>query len=796
MSLEHGFAREHFDLLSKYSGVPRDENDAEQNAAYDKLKAAYAATEAWARALQAEIFPDGMVKLRKRSTSQANHFLPYNWARIYPAKSSPASLAYTVGIEGGIGFIVKIDTVQADSALRARYEELRGPTMSNESPVVAILPIDEGLNMRLEALVDWASGAVAQFGYSYDDAVSSLKLLEEEPGDPILRRFQGRPEFRQALAKWSEDQRDVFRNLASGIHEAGLDWWHTNITRPQVRFGRKERGTARAQSVLGYVHAAGTPKVRVNALIKGFEDESRQLLTQQSVAHILASVTAASGELEEIMPADEPRDGLWPNEIDIEDTDEVGRRFWIEKTIVKGRADREAGENALGRALWSPQRSKDGKNIYAAMTQVQPGDVIFHLADNEAITSVSVASEPADDTFIGLEGSDWADQPAYRIALEDFEELQPPLDREAFFETEPYATELRELAESGAKGLFYNRSRGLNQGAYLTEATPTLLSILNRAYIESAGKPLPYLSTVEGDDEPLGAEEAYTLDDALVTLFLERDAAEDLLLLWRAKQNVILQGPPGVGKSYAAHKLAYALMGAEADDRVGFVQFHQSYSYEDFVEGYRPSETGFELKPGKFVEFCRGAEADPDRRYVFIIDEINRGNLSKILGELMLLIESDKRSSRYAMPLASGKVPFHVPKNVFLLGLMNTADRSLAVVDYALRRRFAFLDLKPNLLSPKFRAHLQTRGVSDGLIDALLARLKPLNETIVGDTSNLGPGFAIGHSYFCDGPMAEEDETDWYNRVIRTEIAPLLREYWFDAPDKADQWREQLIIEA
>ena len=793
--MEHDFAREHFDLLNKYSGVRRDETDAGQNAAYDKLKAAYVATEAWARALQAQTFPEGVVKLRKRPTNQANHFSSYNWARIYPSRSSPASLAYTVGIEGSIGFIVKIDTVQANTALRARYEELRGPTMSNDSSIVAILPIDKGLGMSFEALVGWASDAIAQFDYTYEEAASILKLSEDEPSDPILRHFESAPEFRQALEKWTDDQRDAFRKLASGIHAAGLDWWHTNITRPQVRFGRKERGMARAQSVLGYVHAAGLPKVRVNALIEGFDDETRQPLTQQRVAHILNSVEAAGGQLDEIMPSAEPRGGLWPDDIDIEDTDEIGRRFWIEKTIVKGRADREAGENALGQALWSPQRSKDGKNIYAAMTQVQPGDVIFHLTDNEAITSVSVASERADDSFVGLEGSDWAGQPAYRIALEDFGELQPPLDRAAFFETEPYATELRELAESGAKGLFYNRSLSLNQGAYLTEATPTLLSILNRAYIESAGKSLPYLSEEE-EGASVGAEDAYTLDDALLTLFVERDAAEDLLLLWRAKQNVILQGPPGVGKSYAAHKLAYALIGAEADDRVGFVQFHQSYSYEDFVEGYRPSATGFELKAGKFVEFCRRAEAAPDRRYVFIIDEINRGNLSKILGELMLLIESDKRSSRYAMPLASGRVPFHVPKNVFLLGLMNTADRSLAVVDYALRRRFAFVDLKPNLSSPKFRAHLQSRGVSDGLIDTLLAKIRHLNETIVGDRSNLGPGFAIGHSYFCDGPMAEEDETDWYNRVIRTEIEPLLREYWFDAPDKADQWRERLIIEA
>ena len=795
MSLEHGFTREHFDLLTEYSGVPRDDTDPDQNNAYDKLKAAYASTEAWARALQQKDFPEGSVKVRKRPTSQANSFLPYNWAKIYPKKTSPKSLAYTVGIEGEVGFIVKIDTVQPDTALRSRYEELRGPTMSSDSPIVAILPIAQGLNLSFEELVDWTSEAIAEFDFSYEEAASALNLLGEGSKDPILKHFESNSAFRQALSLWSNEQREIFRDLAHGVHEAGLDWWHTNITRPQVRFGRKERGMVRAQTVLGYVYAAGEPKVRVNALIENLDDEYRQLMTAENVRHIVESIGAAKHELDDLMPANEYRAGLWPDEIDAEDTQEVEKRFWIEKTIVKGRSDRENGEHALGQALWSPQRSVDGKNIYGAMTQVQPGDVVLHLTDNRAITGVSIASEIADERFIGLEGTDWAGQAAFRIQLEDFKKLDPPLYREAFFETEPYATELKELAESGAKGLFYNRSRGLNQGAYLTEATPTLLSILNRAYLESTGEHLPYLLPEE-DGPAAGTEKTYTLEDALETLFLAREDVEDLLLLWRAKQNVILQGPPGVGKSYAAQKLAYALIGAEADDRVGFVQFHQSYSYEDFVEGYRPSENGFELKSGKFVEFCRRAEADPDRRYVFIIDEINRGNLSKILGELMLLIESDKRSSRYAMPLASGKVPFHVPKNVFILGLMNTADRSLAVVDYALRRRFAFVDLRPNLSSPKFKAQLLSRGVSDGLSDALLSKLRQLNEAITGDTSNLGPGFAIGHSYFCDGPMAGEDEADWYNRVIRTEIAPLLREYWFDDPEKADKWRNHLIIEA
>lgn len=474
------------------------------------------------------------------------------------------------------------------------------------------------------------------------------------------------------------------------------------------------------------------------------------------------------------------------------DAKPVVQRFWIEKTIVSGRPDRLEGDHALGKALWSPQRSKDGKNIYATMLQVASGDIVFHLTDNVGITDVSVAAEHADADFVGLQGSDWAEQPGYRIALTDHEKLDPPLPRDAFLDTEPFATELRELAESGAKGLFYNSRRGLNQGAYLTEATPTLLAILNRAYEAFAGKSLPFVPS-DSTHEAAVPFAAYTLDDALETLFIERAAAEELMLLWSAKKNIILQGPPGVGKSFAAQKLAFALMGTEDRDRLGFVQFHQSYSYEDFVEGFRPTSTGFELKPGKFVEFCRRAEADPNRVYVFVIDEINRGNLSKILGELMLLIESDKRDTRWAMPLASGKVPFYVPPNVHIMGLMNTADRSLAVVDYALRRRFAFIDMVPNLGTPKFRALLETASIDQALVDAIIARIGALNREIIDDVANLGPGFAIGHSFFCASPMPGENDITWYERIIRTEIAPLLREYWFDAPSKAARWQEELL---
>ena len=473
----------------------------------------------------------------------------------------------------------------------------------------------------------------------------------------------------------------------------------------------------------------------------------------------------------------------------------VERRVWIEKTLVRGRTDRMAGDDALGVALWSPQRSAGGGDIYSTMRRVRPGDIVLHLTDNEAITRVSIAATGADDSFEGLAGTDWEGMPAYRIELKDSVPVEPPLTRAQFFNTAPFSDQLRALLGTGQKGVFYSSDLELRQGGYLTEAPPQLVAILNNAYRAVTSRDLPYIDAEKFPDliTAEGTAPSAKVGSDAADLFLEPEEIQDILDLWSSKKNVILQGPPGVGKSFAARRLAHLLMGQLSDDCVGFVQFHQSYSYEDFVEGYRPTGDGFALRTGRFVEFCARAAADPERRYVFVIDEINRGNLSKILGELMLLIEADKRDPSWAVSLAYSGNSFHVPENVFLLGLMNTADRSLAVVDYALRRRFGFVDLVPKLGSQKFAAVLERNGLSADTLELVRSRVGALNAEIIEDTTNLGAGFAIGHSFFCGGPLQGEAGADWYGRVIRTEILPLLREYWFDARDKVTAWEDRLL---
>ena len=287
------------------------------------------------------------------------------------------------------------------------------------------------------------------------------------------------------------------------------------------------------------------------------------------------------------------------------------------------------------------------------------------------------------------------------------------------------------------------------------------------------------------EDNPLPAArpaDKYDKKQFLQEVFMSGAQYDEIEAVLKRKKNIILQGAPGVGKTFAAKRLAYSIMGEKKDDRIQFVQLHQNYSYEDFVEGYRPSESGFIIKDGVFKKFCITVKNHPKDPYFFIIDEINRGNLSKIFGELLMLIEANYRGHETA--LANTGEPFTVPENLYIIGMMNTADRSLAMIDYALRRRFSFIDMEPGFDTEGFKKYMDSK--SSDTMKALVREIKQLNDDI---KEKLIKGFCIGHSYFVfDEPCSDA----LLKNIVNFDILPMLAEYWFDDEEQYEEWASRL----
>lgn len=717
------FTSDHFKLLSRWKGQKRDESNPEQNRAYEDLKKAYEVTEAWASKVKEALFPMGHVEIRKRPTNQGNNFASYNWAKIYPSSEAPKELAYTVGIGADDGFVVKIDTVGLDesSATRRAYLELRG-LYDNTASFVAKLPATDGLEKSLDQLAAWSVEAIRAFKLRYDEVVVKLNLGSSVSDEDLLKHFDGKPAFQTFRASWSPQDKALFCRLARAVHAAGLDWWHMgkNI---QVRFGRKNPGSERAVGVLGVVRGARTRKISWTRPVGSVAKLNREPLTEGLVAQIETALSTERESLDEWLVLETERPGLWPDQLRDDPLDPG------EDADDEDASDSEATLEPVNRIYYGPPGT--GKTYE-----------LSKLLRREYEQPMASVSE-----------EEWREQlVATRIASLTW--------------WEGAAAALYELGGKAKVAQLYEHpfiraiaaAKGRNQNI-----TQTLWSTLQHHTVDES-------TTVKTKQRLAPAVFDKTSDSTWQFAGDWRESCAELIEAVDAYK----AGPPTNGSV----------------QRYSFVTFHQSYGYEEFVEGLRPvlgsdAETGeiqYEIRSGVFKDLCRRARSAPEQRFAMVIDEINRGNISKIFGELITLIEADKREgaeNAVSVTLPYSGESFSVPKNVDIIGTMNTADRSLALLDTALRRRFEFVPVMPDARDEQ-GAPLAGLRVSAGenvidiprLLNALNQRVEALYDR----------DHCIGHAYFT--PLAKVPDGDErlvaLQQVFSTRILPLLEEYFFE----------------
>lgn len=717
------FTSDHFKLLNKWKGQKRDESNPEQNRAYEELKKAYEVTEAWANDVKAKLFPVGVVKLRKRPTSQANSFLPYNWARIYPAEDSPKELAYTVGIGADDGFVVKLDTVGIDDGtpVRRDYLSLRGNS-DNVSPIVAMLPASEGLGKSLADLVDWSVQAIRNFGVRYDEVVTKLNLGAKLSDEDLLKHFDGKPAFKTFRASWSAQDKATFCRLARAVHAVGLDWWHMGKG-IQVRFGRKNPGSERAIGVLGVIRGTRTRKISWTRDVGAVLKLKREPLTDGLVAKIEAALAAEREALDDWLVLETERPGLWPDQLR-DDPMESDEEADDEEPPME-----DAVMQAFNRIYYGPPGT--GKTYEVSK--------LLRRDYEQAMTSVSA--------------DEWRSQfIADRIA---------PLK---WWEGTVLA-----LVDLGGKA--------------------NVSQLLDHPFIDaissSKGRKRNVRQTIWGTLQERTVEESTTVKTKLRFSPQVFDKSEESVWQLAGEWEDACADLVALLKEYRA--------GAQSSETLrhfSFVTFHQSYGYEEFVEGLRPvldddTDSGtikYEIRPGAFKDLCRKARLAPDQRFAMVIDEINRGNISKIFGELITLIEPDKREgskNAISVTLPYSGESFSVPSNVDIIGTMNTADRSLALLDTALRRRFDFVPVLPDARDEAGAPLFGLRVTLGGQVINIPRMLSAINQRV---EALYDRDHCIGHAYFTSlAHVPDGDERlEALSQVFSNRIVPLLEEYFFE----------------
>ncbi|WP_114153321.1 McrB family protein [Chromobacterium haemolyticum] len=716
------FTSDHFKLLNKWKGQKRDESNPEQNRAYEELKKAYEVTEAWAEKVKETLFPIGRVEIRKRPTNQGNNFASYNWAKIYPSSEAPKELAYTVGIGADDGFVVKIDTVglEESSATRRAYLALRG-AYDNTSPFVAKLQATDGFEKSLDQLAAWSIDAIQNFKQRYDEVVAKLNLGTPLSDEDLLKHFDGKPAFQTFRASWSPQDKAQFCRLARVVHAAGLDWWHMGKG-IQVRFGRKNPGSERAVGVLGVIRGTRTRKITLTRSVGPVGKLHRELLTDELVAKIEMALSAEHASLNDWLVLETERPGLWPDQLR-DDQPEPGEDSDDDINDI------EEARQPVNRIYYGPPGT--GKTYELSK--------LLKREYEQPMTSMS--------------DEEWREQlVATRIASLTW--------------WEGAAAALFALGGRAKVGQLYNHpfiraiaaAKGRNQNI-----TQTLWGTLQNHTIEES-------KTVNTKHRLGPAVFDKAADSTWQFAGDWKESCADLIETVTAYKS----GPPTSGSV----------------EHYSFVTFHQSYGYEEFVEGLRPvlggdveaGEIQYEIRSGVFKDLCRRARSAPEQHFAMVIDEINRGNISKIFGELITLIEPDKREGAkhpISVTLPYSGESFSVPLNVDIIGTMNTADRSLALLDTALRRRFDFVPVLPDTRDEVgaplagLRVHLDEKVIDiPQMLSVINQRIEALYDR----------DHCIGHAYFTSLAQAPDGDERFMalSQIFSNRIVPLLEEYFFE----------------
>ncbi|CAG4892007.1 McrB family protein [Paraburkholderia saeva] len=716
------FTSDHFKLLNKWKGQKRDESNPEQNRAYEDLETAYEVSEAWAREVKARLFPEGQIETRRFATEDGK-FIRYIGVRLYPSRDAPQALAYTVSVDSEDGFVVRLGTVglPIDHPIRRAYLQLL-KVHGGDSLNVAKLPIDQGLSRSFAGLVAWTVEAIRNFKLRYDEVVAMLDLGNALSDDGLLKHFDSKPAFKTFRASWSTPQKALFCRLARVVHTAGLDWWHMGKG-IEVRFGRKNPGNERAVGVLGRIQGGRVCKVTLTRTLGALGKLNREALTDDLVAGIEAALVTDRESMDAWLVLETGRSGLWPDEL----RDDPAQHE--EDTDDEEFDDSSSSRQAFNRIYYGPPGT--GKTYKLLQ--------LLKREYEQAITSVS--HNEWRNQFINerIAGLTW---------------------------WEGTAAALYDLGGNARVGQLFDH--------------PFIQAI---AATKAGNKNVR--NTLWGTLQHHTVKESRTVNIALRLAPAVFDKTPDSVWQfagdWQETGADLIEAV----KSYQAGPKP---MGAV--QRYSFVTFHQSYGYEEFVEGLRPvldsdAETGeiqYEIRSGVFKDLCRRARLDPEQRFAMVIDEINRGNISKIFGELITLIEADKREgakNAVSVTLPYSAESFSVPPNVDIIGTMNTADRSLALLDTALRRRFEFVPVMPDARDESGAPLYDLRVTLGEQIIDIPRILSAINQRV---EALYDRDHCIGHAYFT--PLAKVPDGDErlvaLQQVFSTRILPLLEEYFFE----------------